>query len=62
MQILQVQKKLQTEVAEQLREVQSRLFDLRERMRALQDTVTRIEVRAPVSGTVMGMGCIRRAK
>ena len=56
LQILQLQKKFQSDVAEQLREVQAKLFDLRERMRALQDTVARIEVRAPASGTVVGLG------
>lgn len=55
LQILQLQKRLQSEVAEQLREVQAKLFDLRERMRALQDTVARTIVRSPASGTVVGM-------
>ncbi|CDH46280.1 HlyD family type I secretion periplasmic adaptor subunit [Candidatus Contendibacter odensensis] len=56
LQILQLQKRFQSEVAEQLREVQAKLFDLRERMRALQDTVARTTVRAPASGKVVGMG------
>ncbi len=55
LQILQLQKRFQSDVAEQLREVQTKLFDLRERMRALQDTVARTTVRAPASGTVVSM-------
>ena len=55
LQILQLQKRFQSEVADQLREVQTKLFDLRERMRALQDTVARTTIKAPASGTVVSM-------
>lgn len=55
LQILQLQKDFRTEVVNQLSEVQSRLFDLRERERALTDRVERTVIRAPESGMVLGM-------
>ena len=56
LQILQLRKQLQTEVVADLRDTQTKLFDLIERMRALQDTVERTEIRAPTGGTVVGLG------
>lgn len=53
--ILQLKKDFHTEVVNQLSEVQSTLFDLRERERALMDRVERTEVRAPEAGMVLGM-------
>jgi epimerase transport system membrane fusion protein len=55
LQILQLKKDFHTEVVNQLSEVQSKLFDLRERERALTDRVERTVVRAPDSGMVLGM-------
>lgn len=55
LQILQLQKEFHTGVVNQLSEVQARLFDLRERERALQDRVNRTVIRAPESGMVLGM-------
>jgi epimerase transport system membrane fusion protein len=55
LQILQLKKDFHTEVVNQLSEVQSKLFDLRERERALTDRVERTIVRAPDSGMVLGM-------
>ncbi len=53
--ILQLKKDFHTDVVNQLSEVQSTLFDLRERERALMDRVERTEVRAPEAGMVLGM-------
>jgi len=55
LQILQLKKDFHTEVVNQLAEVQSKLFDLRERERALTDRVERTVVRAPEAGMVLGM-------
>ncbi len=53
--ILQLNKDLQREVAKELGEVQAQLFELRERLQSLQDTVLRTVIKAPVSGMVMGL-------
>jgi epimerase transport system membrane fusion protein len=53
--MLQLQKDFRTEVVNQLSEVRTELFDLRERERALMDRVERTVVRAPESGMVLGM-------
>lgn len=56
LQILQLQKNFNTEVAEQLTETQSALFDLYERISAVEDRVRRSVVKAPVAGVVLGLG------
>ncbi len=56
MEILQLTKRIQREVEEELRTVQAEVFDLRERIRALDDRVMRTEIRAPEEGIVMDMG------
>ena len=53
--ILQLQKELQREVAKELSEVQSELFELRERLQSLQDTVLRTDIKAPDAGMVLGL-------
>jgi len=53
--ILQLKKDFHTEVVNQLSEVQSTLFDLRERERALMDRTERTVIRAPEAGMVLGM-------
>ncbi|MBP0049710.1 HlyD family type I secretion periplasmic adaptor subunit [Marinobacterium sp. AK62] len=53
--ILQLKKDFHTEVVNQLAEVQSKLFDLKERERALVDRVERTLIRAPETGMVLGM-------
>jgi epimerase transport system membrane fusion protein len=53
--ILQLGKELQREVAKELAEVQSELSAVREKVRALDDMVTRTVVRAPESGMVLGL-------
>ena len=53
--ILQLQKELQREVAKELSEVQSQLFELRDKMQSVQDIVARAVVRAPQAGTVLDL-------
>jgi epimerase transport system membrane fusion protein len=53
--ILQLQKELQREVAKELSEVQAKLFELRERLQSLQDTVLRTDIKAPDAGMVLGL-------
>lgn len=55
LQILQLQKEFHTNVVNQLSEVQGRVFDLTERVRAIQDRVNRTVIRAPESGMILGM-------
>ncbi len=43
------------EVVEQLRETENALFEVHERYRAAQDVLRRTDVRAPISGTVVGL-------
>ncbi len=50
--ILQLQNRIQAEVAMQLSEVQTELQDVRERVTALTDIVARTEIRSPDSGVV----------
>jgi epimerase transport system membrane fusion protein len=53
--ILQLKKDLQREVAKELVEVQASLFELREKIQSLEDTVRRTIVRAPESGMVLAL-------
>ena len=53
--ILQLKKDLQREVAKELSEVQAQLFELREKMQSVQDTVARTVIRAPQAGTVLDL-------
>lgn len=53
--ILQLNKDFSSEVVGQLAEVQTKIFDLQERMDALEDRLTRIVIRAPEDGMVIGM-------
>ena len=55
LQMLQITQKFKSEVANQLADIQSRIYELREQLRALQDTLDRTEIRAPVDGMVMGL-------
>lgn len=55
MQILQLRKARQEEVTRELREVQGRLAEVREQMLAADDALRRIDIMAPVSGTVLNM-------
>lgn len=51
-QVLQLQNKNQTEIAALLSQTQTEIKDLRERISALSDTVTRAEVRSPDAGVI----------
>lgn len=55
LEILQLNKAFKTEVVDQLAEVQAKLFDVSERINAIQDKVQRTVIRAPVSGIVLGL-------
>lgn len=55
LQIIQVSRTVQDEVAQELRKVQAAIADLRERFAATRDMVRRLDVRAPVAGTVVGL-------
>lgn len=55
LEIMQVEKSFQEEVAGELRAVQQRLSDLREQLVAARDVLARTEIRAPVDGVVVGL-------
>lgn len=55
LEILQKRKAFRTEVVTTLREIQSKLADLRERQVASADVLKRLDIRAPVSGKVVGL-------
>jgi len=55
LEILQLEKKFQEEVVSKLSEAQSQLYDVNQRLSAAADKVTRIEIKAPVAGRVMGL-------
>lgn len=53
--IIQLHKDLQREVAKELSDVQTDLFQLREKVQSLESTVNRSVIKAPVSGMVLGL-------
>jgi len=55
LQILQLNRNFSSEVVAQLSEVQTRVFDLQERKAALEDRLSRIVIRAPEDGMILGM-------
>lgn len=55
LQILQVKKNFQEQVASKLSEVQAKFNDASERFSAAQDKLNRIEIKAPSSGIVFGL-------
>lgn len=55
LQIVQLDKKFNAEVADELSQVQAQVFDLQEKETALQDRLSRIVIRAPESGMVLDM-------
>lgn len=55
LQILQVQKQFQEEVAGQLSDAQAKLNDAAERLAANQDKLDRVVIKAPSSGMVLGL-------
>ena len=55
LQIIQAQKAFREQVVTELRDVQPRISDLEERAIASRDVFDKLEIRAPVSGVVVGM-------
>jgi HlyD family secretion protein len=55
LQVLQVEKEQQEDVAKQLRDVAFQLDELKPKLNAARDTLDRVQVRAPASGVVMGL-------
>jgi epimerase transport system membrane fusion protein len=53
--VLQLKKALQSEVIKELAEVQANLFELREKIHALEHTVERSVIKAPDNGKVLGL-------
>jgi epimerase transport system membrane fusion protein len=56
LQILQLRNQRQEQVVTELRDIQTQIFNWTERIRALQDTLVRTEIRSPDTGTVVGLG------
>ncbi len=55
LQILQIQKQFQEEVASKLSEAQAQLNDAQQRVAASQDKLERVVIKAPASGMVLGL-------
>lgn len=55
LQILQLEKTQQEEVAAKLGEIQSQLYDVTQRLVAATDKVNRTEIRSPADGRVLGL-------
>lgn len=55
LQVLQLNKDFNSEVVAQLSEIQTKVFDLREKMAALEDRLSRVVIRAPEDGMILGM-------
>ena len=53
--IVQLRKEFREQVVKELDEVQARIFDVSERRIAAADRMTRLQIRAPMSGIVVGM-------
>lgn len=54
--ISQLSTTMSREVADELKEVQNRRYDLQERLRAAEDSLTRTRIKAPQAGTVVRLG------
>lgn len=55
LQILQLNKKFKTEVVDTLAKAQAQVYDLKERITAIEDRVERTIIKAPVAGRVLGL-------
>lgn len=55
LQIIQLERHRQSQIADELENVQARLYDVEERLRVVEDRVDRAVLRAPVAGLVLGM-------
>ena len=58
--ISEVETRFLNEVVQELREVQTTLFDLSERLHAAADVLDRTKVRAPIAGTVLAQRVLTR--
>jgi HlyD family secretion protein len=56
LQVLQLDRELATEVAKEIREVETKIAELQERKTAAEDQLKRIDIRAPISGIVHQLG------
>jgi epimerase transport system membrane fusion protein len=55
LEILQLEKKFQEEIAGKLSEVQAELYDVNQRLAATEDKVIRTDIKAPIGGRVLGL-------
>jgi epimerase transport system membrane fusion protein len=55
LQIMQLEKKFQEDVTSKLNESQSKLYEVNQQFLASKDKFNRIEIKAPVSGRIMGL-------
>lgn len=55
LEILQLEKKAQEDIAGKISETQTSLYDVDQRIRATKDKVSRIDIKAPTHGRVMGL-------
>src|SRR5262249_47655351 len=55
LEILQLERTFREGVVKEIRDVQAQIIDLEERATAARNTLERIEIRAPTSGTVVGL-------
>ncbi|QIB64747.1 HlyD family type I secretion periplasmic adaptor subunit [Kineobactrum salinum] len=55
LQIIQLDLNRHREIVDELEEVQAKLYDFGERLRAIEDRIARSVIRAPVSGVVLGL-------
>lgn len=55
LQLVDLDNRLMSEVVQRLREVQAQIFDVEQKLRATEDMMTRIDVRAPRSGQVVDL-------
>jgi HlyD family type I secretion membrane fusion protein len=53
--IVDLQAQFLSEAVQKLRDEQAKIFDLAQRIRAAEDTLTRTEIRAPASGRIVGL-------
>lgn len=55
LELLQLEKKFQEEIASKLSEIQAELYDVNQRLAATRDKYVRTDIRAPTGGRVLGM-------
>ncbi|MAL95574.1 MAG: hemolysin secretion protein D [Haliea sp.] len=55
LEIIQLERHRQSQIADELETVQARLYDVEERLRVIEDRVERAVIRAPVAGLILGL-------